>query len=168
MSLRDLFSNLGFFQAFPTGPTDGTAGATNGNTIDLQGYGAATMLFGFTSYCSDGANGAGDYQIIYLQHGLASAAGVSAWSTVPASLLVHSVYGGYDSTDSVILFSYTSASEITGSTQASIIIRLGYKGDNLHRYLRWRHSNVGNASAIDAYGVAVLGEPANWPINTPV
>ena len=169
MSLRDLYSNLGFFVAFASDTTGDAAGQTLPSAyVDMQGYGAATIAINIASYCSAGANGAGDYVVFYLQHGLASAAGVSAWSTVPASLIIHSVDGGYDSTDSVAYFlSLASASEIAASGNSAVYF-VGYKGDNLHRYLRLVYSNVGAASAMDMGAIAILGEPANWPVNTPL
>jgi hypothetical protein len=167
--MRDNYSNLGFFNAFPVGPTGSVAAATNGNTIDLRGYDGATMIVTFTSINSGGAGGAGDYIIFVLQHGTASAAGVDQWSVVPGSLLIHSVYGGYDSTSETGIFlSLASASEISGSTQASTVLYVGYKGDTTHRYLRLKISNVGNASALDMGAICILGRPADWPVNSPV
>jgi hypothetical protein len=169
MSFKDQFSNFGWYNAIPTGPDDGTAGATNGNTIDLRGFNAATLTGTLTSICSGGANGAGDYLILVIQHGLASAAGVSAWSNVPGSMLVHSVVGGYDSTgETGVFLSIASGTEFTGSTQASYVFTVGYKGDAAHRYIRFKLSNVGGASAVDMGALWMLGQPGDWPINTPV
>ena len=167
--IRDLYSNLAFYNAFIPGPSAVAAGATEGNTIDMRGFNAAAMAIALTSFCSGGANGAGDYIIFCLQHGTASAAGVDQWSLVPESQLIHSVMGGYDSTaETGLIMSITSASEITGSTQASIVLRVGYKGDGTHRYLRLHYSNVGNASGCYVGAICVLGLPADWPINSPV
>jgi hypothetical protein len=167
--MRDLFSNLAFYNAFIPGPSAVAAGATEGNTIDLRGYNAAAFAIALTSFCSGGANGGGDYFIFALQHGLPSDAGVSAWSLVPNSQLIHSVVGGYDSTaETGVFFSLYSASEITGSTQASIVLRVGYKGDITHRYLRLHYSNVGDASGCYVGAICILGLPADWPINSPV
>lgn len=168
MSLRDLYSNFGFYQALAPRTTTDAAGAENGDTIDLRGFGGATIVLNVLSYCSGGANGAGDYVIFYLQHGLASAAGVSAWSAVPNSLLINSVYGGYDSTaETGILVSLASAAEIAASANSAVYF-IGYKGDNAHRYLRIKLSNVGAASAMFAGAIAILGYPTEWPVNTPV
>lgn len=165
---RDGYSNFGFFQAFAPRATTSAAGAENGDTLDLQGYETATIVLNILSYCSGGANGAGDYIIFYLQHGLASAAGVSAWSTVPNSQIIHSVAGGYDSTaETGWVASYMSASEIAASAN-SVTEIVGYKKDTLHRYLRIKMSNVGAASAAFAGAIAILGRPGDWPINEPV
>ena len=167
--MRDLFSNLQFYNAFPIGQTAVAAGATEGNTIDLRGYNAAAMAIAFTSYCSGGANGGGDYFILCLQHGTASAAGVDQWSLVPNSRLIHSVVGGYDSTaETGCFWSQMSASEVTGSTQASIVLRVGYKTDTNHRYLRLHYSNIGDASGCHVAAICILGLPADWPINSPI
>lgn len=169
MSFKDQFSSFGFYNAIPTGTTGAAAGATNGNTIDLRGFNAATLIGTLTSINAGGAGGAGDYWILVIQHGLASAAGVSAWSNVPGSMLVHSVFGGYDSTaETGVFLSLTSASEITGSTQASYVFAIGYKGDAAHRYIRFKMSNVGDASALEIGANWILGQPGDWSINTPV
>ena len=166
--MRENYSNFGYFQALALYVTTSAAGAENGLTIDLRGYGAATIALALASYASGGANGAGDYVVFALQHGLASAAGVSAWSDVPNSMLIHSTVGGYDSTaETGIFLSLASASEIASSGNSAVYF-VGYKGDYSHRYLRVKLSNVGNASAMNAAAVAILGEPANWPVNDPV
>lgn len=165
---RDGYSSFGFYQALYPGVTTSAAGATNGQTLDLQGFDTATIALMVNSYASGGANGAGDYVIFYLQHGLASAAGVSAWSAVPNSQLIHSVYGGYDSTaETGILISLASASEIAASANSAVYF-VGYKKDTAHRYLRLKLSNVGAASAMMAGAVAILGKPGDWPVNEPV
>ena len=168
MTIRDLYSNFGFYQALAPRITTDAAGAENGQTLDLQGFAGATIALNVLSYCSAGANGAGDYVVFYLQHGLASAAGVSAWSAVPNSLLIHSVVGGYASTGETGAFlSVMSGTDIAASANSAITF-VGYKGDNLHRYLRLKLSNVGAASAMFAGAVAFLGYPSNWPVNEPV
>ena len=163
-----MYSNFGFYQTLPPEVTTDAAGASNGITVDMRGFNAATAIVNVCSYCSGGANGAGDYVIFVLQHGLASAAGVSAWSNVPNSLLIHSTMGGYDSTgETGVIVSLMSASEIASSGNSAIYY-IGYKGDNLHRYLRVKLSNVGAASAMMAGATIVLGEPANWAVNETV
>lgn len=166
--MKEIYSNFKYFQAFAPEVTSSAAGAQNGITIDLQGYEAVTIAVGICSYASGGANGAGDYVMFALQHGLASAAGVSAWSLVGNSQLIHSVVGGYDSTASTGIFlSLASASEVAASANSDIYF-VGYKKDTTHRYLRLKYSNVGAASAMYMNAVAFLGCPANWPVNESV
>ena len=165
-SFRDGYSNFSFLQAFSARVTTSAAGAENGDTIDRQGYETVTFVVAAASYCSGGANGAGDQVELMLQHGLASAAGVSAWSLVPLSLIIHSVEGGYDSTASDGIFQIlTTGTDLADSAQVYFV---GYKGDKDHRYVRFKLSNIGAASSMWAAGVAVLGEPANWPVNYPI
>lgn len=166
--IRENYSNFGYYNAFGAEVTSDAAGAQNGITIDLQGFNAATVVLNITSYCSAGANGAGDYVVFALQHGLASADGVSAWSNVPNSLLIHSVVGGYDSTAETGAFlSIASGTDVAASVNSAVYF-VGYKGDAAHRYLRLKYSNVGAASAMNMGAIAILGQPSNWPVNEPV
>jgi hypothetical protein len=166
--MKENYSGFGYFNAFAAGVTSSAAGAQNGLTIDLQGYEAVTFALNICSYASGGANGAGDYVVFMLQHGLASALGVSAWSLVPNSQLIHSVVGGYGSTAETGEFlSLASASEIATSGNSAVYF-VGYKKDADHRYIRLKYSNVGAASAMNMAALAVVGSPANWPVNEAV
>ncbi len=165
---RDGYSNFGFYQALAPRFTTDAAGAENGDTLDLQGFDTATIALNVLSYCSAGANGAGDYVVYFLEHGLASAAGVSAWSAVPQSQMIHSTEGGYDSTaETGVLASLMSGTDIAASANSALYF-VGYKKDVLHRYLRIKLSNVGDASAMFAGAVAMLGLPGEWPVNEPI
>lgn len=155
--MRDLYSSLGFFAALNA---DVYAAAANGNTIDLKGYDAANIVVNIASVGSAGAMTATWWELV-LQHGLASAAGVSAWSNVPASLFLHSVIGGADSTGSDGRWQ-----EISDGESGTYFI--GYKGDGLHRYLRVVLSVSGAASSAWMAGIAVLGNKNIWPVNEPV
>lgn len=168
MGNRDNYSNFGYYQAFAPAVTTDAAGSAGGICVDMRGYDTVTFVVNVASYCSGGANGAGDYVVFQLMHGLASAAGVSTYSLVPCSQIIHSVVGGYDSTASTGEFlSLASASEIAASGNSAVYI-VGYKKDNTHRYIRLNISNVGAASAMMLAATAVLGEPSNWAVNTPV
>jgi hypothetical protein len=154
--MRDLYSSLGFFTALPA---DAYAAAANGETIDLKGFDAANIVLQTASFASAGA--ASDQWTFILQHGLASAAGVSAWSLVPASLLLHSTYGGLGSTTETGEFGRLSASTDTG------VAFVGYRGDGTHRYLRVVLSVSGACSSFWGAGIAILGNKSQWPINEP-
>jgi hypothetical protein len=167
MGNRENYSNFAYYHAWAPDVTTDAAGSAGGQTIDMRGYDTVTLAIMIKSYASLG-NGAGDYVVFQLMHGLASAAGVSAWSLVPLSQIIHSVVGGYDSAASTGEFlSIASASDIAASGNSATYI-VGYKKDNKHRYLRLNISNVGAASAMWLAAIAVLGEPANWPVNEPV
>jgi hypothetical protein len=158
---RDGYSNFAFFQAIVN---TAISGAATGNTVDLQGYDTATLIVE-AGLCSTGVAATSDFKLV-LQHGLASAAGVSAWSLVPNSQLIHSVVGGYDSTASTGLFDYVTQSYVNGSDAKLGIV--GYKKDHSHRYIRLYVSVTGTVSAVPIGGTWILGNPNNWAVNEPV
>jgi hypothetical protein len=176
---RDKFSDFGFFTAWKSDLISSAQGDQNGEEIDLIGYDAATILFNIYSMASGGAQGAGDKILVLLEHGLASAVpadGASAYSLVPGSQIIGIVYGGYDSTGSTgIIGSWMSKTElVTVSTYDTLanasgaLVAVGYKKDHTHRFLRLVVRNSDAASAAWACGIAILGDPNNWPVNTPV
>jgi hypothetical protein len=156
---RDLFSHLGFFRALYPGTQ---AAAAAGETIDLRDFDAATIAFDCYTLTSALSATLGYYGV--LQHGLASAAGVSAWSNVPASLFLHSVYGAMDST------SETGRFKVMESQTDSGITFIGYKGDHKHRYLRVYLSLSGTpvSNGCQVGAVAILGDAHLWPVNTAI
>lgn len=157
MSIRENYSNFSFYNALPSASS--VVPATAGLTVDMQGYGAVTMIVnvGLIRFQSASA------LHLRLQHGTASAAGVDQWSNVPASLLIHSVAGGYGSTAETGIFQSFLSTEMGSTTYA-----VGYKGDNLHRYIRIYISGDAGLGSMVAGAVALLGEPSNWPINDAV
>ena len=168
MGNRDNYSNFGYYQAFAPHVTTDAAGSAGGICIDTLGFDTVTLAVNIASYCSGGANGAGDYVVFQLMHGLASAAGVSTYSLVPESQIIHSVLGGYDSTASTGVFlSIASATDVAASGNSAVYF-VGYKKDHTHRYLRINYSNVGAASAMMMAAVAICGLPNNWAVNEPV
>jgi hypothetical protein len=168
LSGKDLFSNFAFLLAKGAHVSISAAGAINGETIDAAGYNALGFVVNCASYCSGGANGAGDQVELIIQRGLASAAGVSAWSNVDNSQIIHSYYGGYDSTGTTGIFAIlTSSTDIT-ATNSAVVYKVGIKMDADHRYYRFKYSNIGDASAMWMAAEAILGTPANWPVNIPV
>lgn len=156
---RDLYSHLGFFRALLPGTK---AAAAEGETIDIRDYGKAVIMV--DAYTITSALSADLAYKFVLQHGLASAAGVSAWSNVPASLSLHSVYGGINST------SETGVFKTVGSATDSGITFIGYKGDAKHRYLRVYLSVSGTpvSNGITCGAVAILGDSNLWPVNTAI
>ena len=156
---RDLYSYLGFFRALVPGTR---ASAEAGVTIDLINYNKAVIMVDFGTITS--ALSADCAYKFVLQHGLASAAGVSAWSVVPASLFLHSVYGGIGSTTETGVF------KTVGSATDSGITFIGYKGDVNHRYLRLYVSVSGTpvSNGITCGAVAILGDSSLWPVNTAI
>ena len=156
---RDLYSHLGFFRAMYPGVR---SAAEAGETIDLRSYDAALIVADF--YTITSALSADLAYKLVLQHGLESAAGVSAWSNVPASLFLHSVYGGIDSTAETGVF------KTIGSATDSATTAIGYKGDGKHRYLRFYLSVSGTpvSNGITVGATALLGNAHLWPVNTAI
>jgi len=153
--IRDNYSNMKFFQAYLPVNTTGVAG--NGVQIDLKGYEACTIVFNVGNNASVST---ASYIDLILQHGLLeSDAGASAWSLVPASQMIHSVYNG-DSTTSTGL-----VKRIGDSSLGSATYIVGYKGKA--RYLRVRQSVTAAEESCLLGAVAILSYPANWPVNEP-
>jgi hypothetical protein len=155
---REQFSNFGFYDAIAN--TAITA-ATAGRTVDMRGFESITLTVNAGLY-STGSAGTSDFRLV-LQHGTASAAGVDQWSLVPNSQLIHSVWGGYDSTGETGLFGYVTNSYINGS-DANIAF-VGYKKDTTHRYIRLYVSVTGTNSLVPIAGTFMLGNAGDWPIN---
>ena len=158
---KELYSSFGFYTAIAA---DIYTAAVSGQTLDMTGFEAIQFVVNYASHASGGAPGNNIFRF-YIEHGLASAAGVSAWSLVPGSQYIHSVYGGYSAADS----GYTAGMLIiSGQALGSYVQFMGYKKDNLHRYIRLGMSISGVPSAMWAGGIAIFGTPANWPVNVPV
>jgi hypothetical protein len=159
MSIRDGYSNFGFFNAMsPITLTDATA--ETGYTVDTKGYETATMVVYVGSCTSAGAFGAANFWQLMLEHYNSTAA---AWSECYPSQMIHSVVGqngAYSGLDSGI---FQSLVEVTAR---STIYAVGYKGP--HRFIRLRISCEGAPSLFSVAAICVCGNPANWPVNTPV
>jgi hypothetical protein len=158
-SFRDGYSNFSFLDALSVATI---SAATDGRTIDRQGYETVTFVVNMGAVTS-GVAATSDW-VLRLEHGLASALGVSAWSTVPNSLLIHSVAGGYDSTATTGIFQTI----IAGGGGSGVTYAVGYKGHYDYRYVRLVVSETGTQSNTLMHGMCILGQPANWAVNTPV
>lgn len=157
MSKLDGYSNFSFLNALKPQDLDGTA--TNGTTIDTKGFDTCTFVVDVGAATSAGAMSAGDWHQIKLEHSDDDA----TWSETYPSQMIHSVVGGagaYSALDSGIFQS------ITSTTDTNKIYAVGYKGPK--RYVRIAFSAEGAPSVISAAAVAILGLPADWPVNTPV
>jgi hypothetical protein len=164
MNQKENYSNFGFFQAMLPFLT---STARDGEIIDLQGYCTAVILVNGGSCDSGLLNSAGDCYRYTLMHASTSAAGTAdTWSLVPTSQIIHSVYGGIDSTASTGLFGFGFASTM-GASGTGIIKAVGYKMDTKHRWLKFYLSISGNPSTCFIGAEAILGQPGNWPINLP-
>ena len=156
--INEGYSSFGFFDALPNIPV---LAATTGRTVDMLGYKTVALVVN-AGRCSTGVIATSDFKLI-LQHGTASAAGVDQWSLVPGSQLLHSVYGGYDSTAETGLFGYITNSMYNESD--ALVAAVGYKQDTTHRYIRLYVSVTGTNSLVAIAGTFILGNPHTWPIN---
>jgi hypothetical protein len=154
--MRDGYSNFKFFQCFE--PQDLIEGARRtGVAIDIKGYETATILVNIGDNTGGGAFTAQWWQAL-LEHYNSTA---GAWSECyPSQMIGCSV--GEAGTFSVL---YSGMWFSFGSADQSAVIAVGYKGP--HRTIRVAFSDVNAASTMSIGAVAVLGLPANWPINTP-
>lgn len=155
--MRDGYSNFAFFQALE--PQDVAAGAkTTGVSIDTRGYDTATFVVNVGNYTGGGAFSADNRFQLMLEHYNSTA---GDWSEVYPSQMLHSVVGdrtAYSALNSGIWQSITSA-------HVSDVYVVGYIGP--HRSIRIAISEVGAPSTMSFGAVAILGLPANWPVNTP-
>lgn len=157
--LRDGYSNFGFFQALPPQDLDSTA--TNGATIDLQGYETCVFVVNVGAFTSAGAMSADNTHDFRMQHAYESATGLpSTWTDVQASDLIHSTISIDAATSTVTSGVWQT---LTSNTDASTVYMTGYKGPR--RFVRITASGTGAPSVMSAGAVAILGLPSNWPIH---
>jgi hypothetical protein len=157
--LRDGYSSFKFFQALaPFITTDPPAHA--GIAVDRQGYETVTFIVNVGDLASAGVMAADDFHQLKLEHYNSVAL---AWSECYPSQMIHSVIGeagAYSTLDSGIFQSIISA------TDGSTVYCVGYKGP--HRLCRIYISGENTPSTMQIGAVAVLGLPANWPVNVPI
>jgi len=156
--MRDGYSNFGFFQALK--PQVLAAAAVEGDAIDVLGYQTATIVVNVGTCTSAGAMSADNRYQLMLEH-YNSVAG--AWSECYPSQMLHSVVGmdgAYSTLNSGIFQS------IASYTDQNKVYVVGYIGNN--RSIRLRISQAGAPSVFSMGAVAILGLPANWPVNTPI
>ena len=157
--MRDGYSNFKFFQALaPFITTDPPAHA--GIAVDRQGYETVTFIVNVGDLASAGAMAADDFHQLKLEHYNSTA---GAWSECYPSQMIHSVIGeagAYSTLNSGIFQSLAS------STDGSATYFIGYKGP--HRTVRVYLSGENTPSTMQIGATAVLGMPANWPVNSPV
>ena len=154
-TLRDGYSNFKFFQALAPYIT-GDPEDAQGVAVDTQGYGTCTFVVNVGDLASGGAMAADDFHQFQLEHYNSDA---GAWSEVYPSQMIHSVIAAGDSLNSGIFQS------IASSTQGSATYAVGYLGP--HRTVRFALSGENTPSAMQIGVIAILGEPNDWPVNTP-
>lgn len=156
--MRDLYSNMRYYTAFE--PQDVVAGAQRtGFTIDRRGYNGVLFIFNIGQANAAAAWTAQAWQL-QMEQAHTDSAIPDTWSAVLNSELIFSgISAGTTITSGVFL----SAASYTGF--CSGVVAVGYKGSA--RMLRVCFSDVNACSTISAGAVAILGFPADWPVNMP-
>ena len=162
VNMRDGYSGFKFFQALePQDVADG--GATNGISIDVRGYQTATIIVNVGTATGGGALSADNRFQLMLEHANSDADGSVNFSEVYPSQMLHSVVGtagAYSTLNSGIFQSIASV-----TSYACMVFAVGYIGPR--RWIRLRVSEVGAPSTYSMGAIAVLGMPANWPVQEP-
>jgi hypothetical protein len=151
---REHYSGFNFFQAIPPQIVD--AGVT-GEDIDTRGYESLTFLVALGALSSITS---ASYWVIRMQHTEASAlgAGPSTYADVEGShALGSSISLGTVLTSGIVL------SIFSDTNFESAVHAFGYRG--IQRYVRLLIEEKGNLSTGAMGATAVLGYPANWPVN---
>jgi len=159
VNMRDGYSGFKFFQALE--PQDVAAGgATNGISVDVRGYQTATIIVNVGTATGGGALSADNRFQLMLEHANSDADGSVNFSEVYPSQMLHSVVGtagAYSTLNSGIFQSIASV-----TSYACMVFAVGYIGPR--RWIRLRVSEVGAPSTYSMGAIAVLGMPANWPV----
>ncbi len=162
MAARDGFSNFKFFQALA--PTEaGIEALTNGADVDTRGYDTVVLIANVGK--ASGINSTSHW-CIKMQHADASAGGASNWADCTSADLILLASMDTASTTSGCWASIYSADLALSTTYI-----VGYRGTK--RYVRCvvysegsLHTGTTLPSTIFLGVTAVLGLPANWPVNT--
>ncbi len=168
MALRDGYSGFGYFDALTPIHNWANADAT-GPTIDTVGYETVTFAL-----CTGDVSVSLNFGYrLRMQHASASAAGNDGvWSFVSNGDILGSEFSLYTAfgLNSGTVFSMAAVIDHLSSPDfESAVFMVGYRGKR--RYVRMVHSALAGWSGAGAnsctFGVtAILGLPANWPVNT--
>lgn len=164
MAQRDTYSNFSFYQAMYTVLHDeANAAAITGRTIDTRGYEGVTFVV-TTGEIESMTTSTASYFCFILEHTDASAlgAGPSDYTAVTdGNHIIHSVQSV-----GTTLTSGIWEDVVNGAEHGSRTYAIGYIGPK--RYTRIRVSGtLDSAASINIGAIAILGYPANWPINDP-
>lgn len=164
MALRDNFSNFKYYQAIsPRVKDDANGGTITGETVDMQGYEAVTFVVN-VGFIEAALASASTLQFM-LEHTSNSSGnlGASDFAKVATgSEIIHSAISEATALTSGIWQSDINASDAAGSN----VYIVGYRGPK--RYVRLYISGVlDSGCSVNIGAIAVLGYPANWPVNTP-
>jgi hypothetical protein len=161
---RDGYTGFKFYQVIaPQDIVDG--GQTLGEPVNTKGYETVTMVVNVGANTSAGAFSVDNRLFAKLEHAHESAAGLpSTWSEVYPSQMIHSVIGECGAYSTLLSGIFMSIDSVAGYASAAYAV--GYKGPR--QYVRVVISGVGLPSVYSLAVLAILGLPANWPVNIPV
>ena len=163
MPFRDGYSGKSFQVALAPQEISVTSTYT-GETIDLRGYEEVTFVLQVGATAGGGAFGASQRWKGIVQIGYPSDAGVSVWSDIAASQVLHNYYGEgstHSTVTSGVVFSIDSA-DYSDTTEAVGLVGLGE-----HRYARVMFSEYSVVSTVSVAVLAILGHVADWPVAEP-
>ena len=124
-----------------------------------------TFIVNVGANTSAGAFSADNRIWAMLEHAHDDGAGApSTWSEVYPSQIIHSTIGedgAYSTLNSGIFLSIDSV-----GGYASAAYAVGYKG--ARQWVRVKTSGVGQPSIYSMGAIAILGQPANWPVNSAI
>ena len=158
-TLRDGYSNFKFFQCVV--PQVTTVGAINGTAVDIKGYDTATIIVNVGTQTGGGADSATSRHQLKLEHYNSTA---GAWSECYPSQMIHSTVGMAGAYSALASGAFASVYSVTSF--GNVTYAVGYKGP--HRTIRVVISQVGAPSLYSMAAIAVLGQPNDWPVMTPV
>lgn len=186
--IRDGFSNFKFFEVIEPHYADPSVAGVTGATVDTLGY--ETLCFTIQHSIISLASLV-DQMDVYLEEASQSTAGIDAWSICSAGdvfgldlprLMSDMTVDSWLAADALTRTSYPLSIPVYASTasghvlaigisvtsQASMLTdsyvhAIGYKGTR--RYVRLQISASTNISYVPLNAMAILGLPANWPVN---
>ena len=187
--VRDGYSSFRFFEALAPQSFDGSASVT-GASVDKQGYETVTFLVhaGEISGIASQLTSVQSCAWVRMQDGESNAAGTIVWANCEQSEIITDLRlsgatlntSGYTSTSMGVLAVSNAGSGIANGTflclggvsatrqsyWESQVHAAGYRGTKRWVRLVVSVSAAGETSAVGIAATAVLGLPANWPVNT--
>lgn len=161
MAVREQLGELGFFNVINAHRFD--SGDITGSDIDTQGYNAVTFVCNTGEMsCVGSVASTTSYWVVRLQHASASTAGgAGTYSDCLSADMVRDWSGAV--TSGIVLSLCICGSYTAQDSLESRSFGFGYIGKR--RYVRCIIESKAALSTADMSISAILGEPANWPIN---
>lgn len=161
---RDGYTGFKFYQALdPQDVVDGAA--LTGYEINSKGYETLTFAVNVGRNTSAGAFSTDNEIRIMMEHAHDDGTGLagSTWSEVYPSQMINSTYGDDGAYSALNSGTFLVINSVGGF--GSTVYAVGYKGPR--QWVRVRTSGVGLPSVYSLGIIAILGQPNNWPVNSP-